>query len=79
MKTTKIGLYKIFRRMGIHREEIDLNTSFSTDLFFDKNDMNIFLFFIETKFNIEVNDNEMVQLRTVNNTINFIDQKISIQ
>lgn len=79
MRTTKIALYKIFRRMGINRDDIELNTNLNTDLFFDNDDMNIFLFFIETKFKIDVNDNEIPQLQTVNNTINFIEKKAGIQ
>lgn len=79
MKTTKIALYKIFRRMGIQRDDISLSTNINTDLFFDNDDMNIFLFFIETKFNINVADQEIPQLQTVNNTINFIEKKAGLQ
>lgn len=79
MKTTKIALYKIFRRMGVHREEISLNTNLDTDLFFDNDDMNIFLFFIETKFKIDVTENEVMQLQTVNKAITYIEKKVGIQ
>lgn len=79
MKTTKIALYKIFRRMGVNREDIDLSTNLNTDLFFDKDDMNIFLFFVETKFKIDVADKEIMQLQTVKSTINYIDNKVGIQ
>lgn len=79
MKTTKIALYKIFRRMGVNREDIGLSTNLNTDLFFDHDDMNIFLFFIETKFKIDVEDKEIMQLQTVTNTINYIEKKAGIQ
>lgn len=65
--------------MGVDREDIDLNTNLNTDLFFDNDDMNIFLFFVETKFKIDVKDKEIMQLQTVNNTINFIEKKAGIQ
>ncbi len=79
MKTTRIALYKIFRRMGVHREELSLNTNINSDLFFDSTDMNIFLFFLETKFKIDISEPEIPQLQTVNNAINFIDKKVGIQ
>lgn len=79
MKTTKIALYKIFRRMGVHREELSLNTNLNSDLFFDSNDMNIFLFFLETKFKISITDPEIPQLQTVNNAISFIEEKTALQ
>ncbi len=79
MKNTRIALYKILRKMGINRDELSSNTNLSTDLCFDNNDMNIFLFFLETRFQINVNDNEAMQLQTIDNTVNFIDNKIRVQ
>lgn len=79
MRNTRIALYKIFRKMGINREELSSTTNLNTDLFFDNNDMNIFLFFVETKFKINVSDKEAFQLKTVDNTVNFIEKKVGIQ
>lgn len=79
MKNTRIALYKIFRKMGVNREELSSNTNLNTDLFFDNNDMNIFLFFVETKFKINVSDKEAFQLQTIDNTVNFIERKVGIQ
>lgn len=79
MKNTRIALYKIFRKMGINRNELSSSTNLNTDLCFDNNDMNIFLFFVETRFKINVSDNEMFQLQTIDNTVNFIEKKAGIQ
>lgn len=79
MRNTRIALYKIFRKMGINREELSSATNLSTDLFFDSDDMNIFLFFVETKFRIDVSDKEAFQLQTIDNTVNFIEKKVGIQ
>ncbi len=79
MKTTKIALYKIFRRMGVHREELSINTDLNSDLFFDSDDMNIFLFFLETTFKIDITEPEIPQLQTVNTAISFIEKKTGLQ
>lgn len=79
MKTTRIALYKIFRRMGVSRDEISLNTDVKKDLFFDSAEMNIFLYFLETKFKINILDREIAQLQTIGSAINYIDRKTAIQ
>ncbi len=79
MKNTRIALYKIFRKMGISRDELSSNTNLNTDLCFDNNDMNIFLFFLETRFQIDVADKDIMKLQTIDNTVNYIDNKIRIQ
>lgn len=75
-KILNLRLYKIFRKMGVPRNEMSLKSNLSTDLCFDNFDMNIFLFFIESKFNIEVDESDVSRLITIGHTLNFIEEKL---
>ena len=73
-----IRLYKIFRKMGVPRTEMLLHADLHNDFNFDNFDMNIFLFFLESKFNIEVNDAEANKLTTIEHTLHFIENKLEL-
>jgi acyl carrier protein len=73
-KEIKLGVYRILRKLGVHREEIYPEAKFSTDYFFDDKDWNCFLFFIESKFDISISDDEQKELVTVGTTIDFVDK-----
>ncbi len=75
MKNTRIALYKIFRRMGIRRQNINVAANLFTDLLFDRVDMNIFLFLLERTFQIEVKNEEENQLQTIDDVIYYIDNR----
>lgn len=77
-KDLNLKLYRVFRKMGVSRTNVSLNNDLSNDLLFDKFDMNIFLFLIESIFNIEVNDNDVIRLTTVGHTLNFIEEKLDV-
>ena len=77
-KVLNLRLYKIFRKMGIPRGKVLLNTDLYYDLGFDNYDMNIFLFFLESKFNIKVNDIEIAKLTTIGNTLHFVEEKLYV-
>ncbi len=62
--------------MGVPREQVSLKTNLSQDLFFDNYDMNIFLFYLESKFNININDGDLPKLKTIGNTLNYIEQRV---
>ncbi len=70
-----LSLYKIFRKMGVERNEISLNTSLSKDLCFDNFDMNIFLFFLESRFDININEEDVPKLQTVGKTLEFVKNR----
>lgn len=73
-----LRLYKIFRKMGIPRTEMSMEADLHNDFNFDNFDMNIFLFFLESKFNIEVKDAEVNKLTTIEHTLHFIENKIEL-
>ena len=77
-KGLNLKLYKVLRKMGISRSDVTLKTDLLKDLLFDNYDMNIFLFLIESKFNIEVNEYDVIQLRTIGHTLNFIEEKLDV-
>ncbi len=76
MKKPNLSLYRIFRKMGVPREQVALKTNLYKDLGFDASDINILLFFIESRFNININEKEIGRLVTIGHTINFVEEKI---
>ncbi|SFE77743.1 acyl carrier protein [Thermophagus xiamenensis] len=73
-KEIRRNLYKVFRKTGIPREVIDEKASLKEDLFMDDVDMTCFLFYLETRFNVEVKNEELPKLNSVGSTINFLQQ-----
>ncbi|MFV0290778.1 MAG: hypothetical protein ACK5IJ_07765 [Mangrovibacterium sp.] len=76
MKTTRIALYKILRKMGIKRQEICATASLKSDLSFDAQDLNLFFYFLEGRFNIFINNEEEQAIQTVNDAIDYIDSRV---
>lgn len=76
MESKKIrrSLYKVFRKTGIPRDRISERASLAEDLFMDDLDMACFLFYLETRFRVEVKNDELPKLRSVASTINFLQQ-----
>jgi acyl carrier protein len=75
-KEINLGLYRILRKLGVNREEIRPETQFQNDLFFDDTDWNCFLFFVESKFNISISNEEEIQLHTIANSVDIIDRHL---
>lgn len=75
-KEIKLGVYKILRKLGVDRDDIQPETQFKNDLFFDDMDMTCFLFFVESKFNISISDEETNQLKTIENSISVVDHHL---
>jgi acyl carrier protein len=71
-KDILIGAYKILRKMGAEQNEIKLETNFYSDLFFDETDRTCLLFFIESRFNIDVTDQEAANMQTVNDMLKIV-------
>ena len=80
METTEImedkkirrNLYRVLRKTGVKKKDINLNATYSDDLKFDTVDWTIFTYFLEGVFNISIKDEELVQLSSVQNTIQFL-------
>jgi len=75
-KTIRIGLYRILRKLGVKREQIIPDALLKGKFFFDNQDWNCFLFFLETNFNITISAEDELKLETVGSTINTIHSKL---
>ncbi len=77
-KVLNLRLYKILRKMGVPRKDVSLKANLFNDLFFDSYDMNIFLFYLEAKFDIQVKDEDISQITTIGHTLHFIEEKLDV-
>ncbi len=73
-KSIRRNLYKVLRKTGVPRERIAADASFSYDLMMDEVDMTCFLFYLETKFNVEIDNESLQNIKTVQSTINYLEK-----
>lgn len=74
MKEKKIrrNLYRVLRKTGVQKKDIQIEASYNEDLNFDTVDWNIFMFYLEGIFNISVRDEEVTKFSKVNDTISYL-------
>ncbi len=72
MKRIKLKLYRILRSLGLDKNHISMFTIFDEELKLDKFDQACYLYYIENSFNISIPDQDIVQLKTIDNTINYL-------
>ena len=77
-KQVRLGVYRVLRKVGVNRQYIYTEASFTNDLFFDDIDWKCFLCFVEEQFKIEINDEEAQRLVTVENTIELVNKRLSL-
>ena len=65
-------LYKVLRKTGVPRKEIELEASFKEDLRFDHVDWALFLFYLEKSFNISINDDAVLRLKRVKDSLELV-------
>jgi len=68
-KTIRRNLYRVLRKTGVPKNDISLDASFNDDLRFDNIDWSIFTYYLENVFKININDDELKKLRSINDTI----------
>jgi len=73
----KRTLYKVLRKTGVHRDRIKLDASFNEDLNFDKLDWTLFVYYLEGFFKISIEDQEIMQLSYVNDTLDMVSKRKS--
>lgn len=76
-KTMKRTLYKVLRKTGVHRDRIRLDASFNDDLNFDKLDWTLFVYYLEGLFKIKLEDQEIMKLSYVNDTLEIVSRRTS--
>ena len=71
-KKVRRNLYRVLRKTGVGKNDIQPEATYNSDLNFDLVDWKIFTFFLEGVFNISVHDEELHKLRSVSDTVNFL-------
>lgn len=77
-KTTRLGMYRILRKLGVQRDEIRPEASFETDFFFDEKDWLCFQFFVESKFNISIEEAELSQFTNIESSIKTVNRHLAL-
>ncbi len=77
MKTKNIrrNLYKVLRKTGVPRNRINEDATFSMDMLMDDIDMTCFLFYLETSFNLNIDNDALPRIISVRSTIDFLKQR----
>ncbi len=73
-KKIRRNLYRVLRKTGVQKSDIQPDASFKSDLNFDSVDWKIFTFYLEGIFDISVRDEELSNLGNVNDTVNYLKQ-----
>lgn len=69
-------VYQVLRRMWVPRQKILSDANYQDDLGFDSMDMLCLANALEFKFNIRIADDDISDIKTVNQTISYIDQRM---
>jgi len=78
-KTIQRTLYKVLRKTGVRRDQINLEASFNDDLNFDQVDWALFVYYLEGSFNIHLEDQEISNLSLVNDTLDVVSKRTCIE
>ncbi|MFV0378592.1 MAG: acyl carrier protein [Mangrovibacterium sp.] len=71
-KNARRTLYKVLRKTGVSRNDIEMDASFLEDLKFDQVDWTIFLFYMEESFNIAINEGDAMKLNQVKDSLSLV-------
>ncbi|MFW5831175.1 MAG: acyl carrier protein [Prolixibacteraceae bacterium] len=71
-KRIRRNLYRVLRKTGVQKKDIQTEASYDEDLNFDSVDWKIFMFYLEGIFNISVRDEEVSKFCNVNDTIFYL-------
>jgi len=66
----------ISEQFGVDKSEISLNTSFVEDLNADSLDVVEFIMALEEEFDIQINDEDVENIKTVGDVVNYINEKL---
>jgi acyl carrier protein len=71
-KKIRRNLYRVLRKTGVQKNDIQPEASFNKDLNFDSVDWKIFTFYLEGIFGISIRDEEVLSLGSVNDTVKYL-------
>lgn len=69
------NLYKVLRKTGVPRDRIIEDATFSNDMLMDEIDMTCFLFYLETSFNLDIENDALPKIISVRSTIDFLKNR----
>ena len=73
-KTARRTLYKVLRKTGVSRNDIELEASFQEDLKFDQLDWTLFLFYLEESINVSIEDDQASELYQVKDSLKLLEK-----
>ncbi len=73
-ETIRRNLYKVLRKTGVPRNKIVEDAALKEELLMDDVDLTCFLFLLETKFQLEIENSELKQLSSVGSTIEYLQK-----
>jgi acyl carrier protein len=73
-ETIRRNLYKVLRKTGVPREKIVEDAFLREGLLYDDLDLTCFLFLLETKFQVEIDSQEITELKSVETTIQYLQK-----
>ena len=71
-KRVRRNLYRVLRKTGVQKSEIQPAATYKRDLRFDSVDWKIFTFYLEGIFDISVRDEELYRFGSVNETLQYL-------
>ena len=71
-KRIRRNLYRVLRKTGVQKNDIQLSASYIHDLNFDKVDWQIFTYYLEGIFDISLRDEELLNFWSVNDTLQYL-------
>lgn len=78
-KSTRRTLYRVLRKTGVQRENIHLDASFNDDLNFDQVDWTLFIYYLESLFQIRLSDRDISKMKMVNDTLTLLNEKQTVE
>ncbi len=66
----------ISQQMNIDKDTITLETELEEDLHLDSLDLTEYVVFVEHEFDVDIPDEEMPKLKTVQDVVNYIEENL---
>ena len=66
----------ILNKLGVNTQKVNIYSEYSNDFGLNESEFNLFLYYIEKYFGIAIQPSEEAQLRTVNNTVEYVKTRI---
>jgi len=75
IKIEKNPMFQIFKDLGVKKEQIRLESNFSSDLDYDELDWLLLQYFIENRMKVQIVDGEIESISTIGDLVNLVESK----